>query len=211
MNLEYAAKGYLYREETEASAAYEKVLPGDVCPWAALDRIGGRTLVWNQPLNHNFDDRDFWTSSGPQVKEEKGVLTQTPSNENQIIAASPRGAAIGFTIGHICAIAVDYKASHDMRPVQINSGTTWHYTNAIKDNRWHKSILIVTMEVNVLEEYGLRFGQSTAKEGFSSASIKNPMILDLTQMFGAGNEPTAEEFRAMFPADYYRYGVQYAE
>ncbi len=204
-NLEYAAKGYLYREETDASATYEKVLPGDVCPWATLDKIGGRTLAWSQLLNHNFDDRDFWKSSGPQVEEVNGVLTQTPSNENQIMAASPREAAIGFTIGHIYAIAVDYKTGHDMRPVQINSGTTWHYTNAIKDNRWHKSILIVALEVDVLEEYGLRFGQSTAKEGFSSTSVKNPMIFDLTQMFGAGNEPTAEQFSAMFPADYYPY------
>ena len=32
------------------------------------------------------------------------------------------------------------------------------------------------------------------------------MIIDLTQMFGEGNEPaTAEEFRAMFPLDYYEY------
>ena len=34
-----------------------------------------------------------------------------------------------------------------------------------------------------------------------------PLLIDLTLMFGAGNEPaTADEFAAMFPLDYYAYG-----
>lgn len=33
-------------------------------------------------------------------------------------------------------------------------------------------------------------------------------IFDITQMFGAGNEPsTPKEFEAMFPADYYPYNA----
>lgn len=37
-------------------------------------------------------------------------------------------------------------------------------------------------------------------------TFSNRQIFDLTQMFGAGNEPsTVEEFEAMFPADYYPY------
>ena len=33
-----------------------------------------------------------------------------------------------------------------------------------------------------------------------------PMIIDLTQMFGAGNEPTSvAQFKSMFPLDYYEY------
>ena len=31
------------------------------------------------------------------------------------------------------------------------------------------------------------------------------MLFDLTQMFGAGNEPTVDEFKALFPHDYYPY------
>lgn len=41
-----------------------------------------------------------------------------------------------------------------------------------------------------------------------SINVKNVCLFDLTAMFGAGNEPTAEEFRAMFPADYYPYSEQ---
>lgn len=36
--------------------------------------------------------------------------------------------------------------------------------------------------------------------------IRNVVMVDLTQMFGAGNEPTTvAEFKAMFPNDYYEY------
>lgn len=34
---------------------------------------------------------------------------------------------------------------------------------------------------------------------------RNVNLFNLTAMFGAGNEPTLEEFRAMFPKDYYPY------
>lgn len=38
--------------------------------------------------------------------------------------------------------------------------------------------------------------------------VFKPQLFDLTQMFGAGNEPsTPEEFRAMFPEDYYSYNA----
>lgn len=41
-----------------------------------------------------------------------------------------------------------------------------------------------------------------------SIEWKNLQIFDLTQMFGAGNEPaTVAEFRAMFPDDYYPYNA----
>ena len=40
-----------------------------------------------------------------------------------------------------------------------------------------------------------------------SYRVGNVKVIDLTQMFGAGNEPTIEEFEAMFPASYYPYNA----
>lgn len=60
-------------------------------------------------------------------------------------------------------------------------------------------------------------GSGTNRSGFIkysdsskvlSIEWKNLQIFDLTQMFGAGNEPVApSEFRAMFPDDYYPYNA----
>ena len=48
--------------------------------------------------------------------------------------------------------------------------------------------------------YGIEIGNGTV---FNNLTIDIPIIVDLTLCFGAGNEPTIEEFRAMFPNDYY--------
>lgn len=56
-------------------------------------------------------------------------------------------------------------------------------------------------------------GESTGLAGFKTGTVFNSvkivvMVMDLTQMFGAGNEPaTVAEFRAMFPDDYYPYNA----
>ncbi len=42
-------------------------------------------------------------------------------------------------------------------------------------------------------------------EGDRPELIFTPQFFDLTMMFGDGNEPTIEQFHAMFPADYYPY------
>lgn len=43
-----------------------------------------------------------------------------------------------------------------------------------------------------------------AKQG-ATCSISDVMLIDLTRMFGAGNEPTAAEFEEMYPETYYAY------
>lgn len=56
-------------------------------------------------------------------------------------------------------------------------------------------------------------GKYTGLAGFETGTVFNNvkvavMVMDLTQMFGAGNEPaTVAEFRAMFPDDYYPYNA----
>lgn len=45
------------------------------------------------------------------------------------------------------------------------------------------------------------------KEGGYVNSEVDPFIIDLTLMFGAGNEPTAEQFERMFPSESYPYNA----
>ena len=49
--------------------------------------------------------------------------------------------------------------------------------------------------------------RSDANTTYNNATI-TPQLIDLTEMFGAGNEPsTVEEFKALFPNDYYAYNT----
>lgn len=191
-NLEYAAKGYLYREETEASAAYEKVLPGDVCPWAALDKIGGRTLVWNQLVE--FDR--------PAGSVEANGLVITTNEDGSILI---NGTAAKETF---CDFG---KATYQPGHVYLYLGTP----TGGNSNTWRFGQRNYSRYAG---ENGLRepwnFTQNTyvgtltiaVAEGAECRNVLfKPQIYDLTTMFGAGNEPTIEQFCAMFPADYYPY------
>ena len=46
----------------------------------------------------------------------------------------------------------------------------------------------------------LAYPNATIENGYAT-----PLVYDLTQMFGAGNEPTIAEFNALFPNSYYEY------
>ena len=70
------------------------------------------------------------------------------------------------------------------------------------------------VDTTVNSQYGL--GKATAAKKFYFNILNGSVvdetvkcqIIDLTQMFGAGNEPTTvEEFRALFPKDYYPYNA----
>ena len=61
-------------------------------------------------------------------------------------------------------------------------------------------------EVAACKESGNALVQLYSPNQTSYQIVKNSfMLIDLTLLFGAGNEPTAEQFEAMFPAESYPY------
>lgn len=70
------------------------------------------------------------------------------------------------------------------------------------------SVTTQTKEIKICTTRGtqLRFLIIIQKGATFNNTVTTPKLVDLTKMFGAGNEPsTPEEFEAMFPADYYEY------
>lgn len=61
------------------------------------------------------------------------------------------------------------------------------------------------LEVKTLTVQTFKNVYAPVKEGLAVNAEIDPFIIDLTLMFGAGNEPTAEQFERMFPADSYPY------
>lgn len=58
-----------------------------------------------------------------------------------------------------------------------------------------------TEAVNIV--VGIEWNTASKLPTFNNLTVNLPIITDLTTCFGAGNEPTIEEFRAMFPNDSY--------
>ena len=212
VNLEYAARGYLYREETDAELAYEKTVPDDVTPWITLDRIGGRTLVWNQGVR--------------ETANASGVQGNVVNNSTIYYAPSSEEYTTPMIAGHVyfcCArveVDTDYilKESDQYGAFGVGFGDRYYTTDVtqhIPCASDHVGTLMFTATTSQTEKYNsprvfLRLWtllDTTAAAGtYINLSMTQQMVIDLTVMFGAGNEPsTAAEFRAMFPDAYYPY------
>lgn len=75
----------------------------------------------------------------------------------------------------------------------------------ITPNTWN-AFSKVTRTTNTFTDFAFYWSMNTNYAVGDSVKLRNVYIVDLTLMFGAGNEPsTVEEFESMFPASYYPY------
>jgi hypothetical protein len=79
----------------------------------------------------------------------------------------------------------------------LTANDTWVKLSRIATGRASTSQYLI-----YVNESGVSFANG------DTISYRNYMVVDLTRMFGAGNEPaTVAEFEAMFPDDYYPYNA----
>ena len=177
-------RGISYQFETDAEKAYQK----DVSSGAKLanvKRIGGRTIVWNQLVPDEQINISTTLSSDVSVNTWGSYIT-TINNliENHTVYAycSTSSAKVTVAWGE-----------------QTNSFITG---KGVVETNDVSGIYTITKTTTGSGGIHWRF-LAGAEAGTYTASIN---LVDLTRMFGAGNEPeTVEEFKSMFPSDYYEY------
>lgn len=195
--------------ESVATEFTERITGGSVNVGAGgsafLERIKGRTVVWNQLVkNPNFinDTYDQWT---------KSTLVEA-SFQDRILTISPTSGAI--FLSQPCAIIETHKYFIRFRASFVGNNvpascfvfggnTTQIVANTKLDGVMKECKYIITSLYN-----NSVFGFSVFPPGDSLSIDCNygVTIQDLTLMFGAGNEPsTAEEFEALYPGPYYDY------
>ena len=187
-NIKAKAEGKLYRTETVEAEAYTVDVPSSVSPYAEVQRIGGKSVVWNQ-LRQSYNIGTNYgitvSSNGNGTINVQGTATSTP-NFNQ------------FPITKTMYFKRDGRKYFITSNLNIPNGfgIAGYDTGGTKDfifsesigSIWHNSIYIKVTEGDVLD--------------ISNLAIN---IIDLTQMFGSGNEPTIEECRKIFSDDIYPY------
>lgn len=82
----------------------------------------------------------------------------------------------------------------------------WSHTEE-GDNRAYSVVNPKVIDFNYTTELLGYFRIRIAKNVIVDNLQARPIIIDLTAMFGAGKEPTVEQFRKMFPCDYYPYNA----
>lgn len=184
--------GISYRFETDSEKAYQKRIPSGA-KLASVDKVGGKTIVMNQLIDPSKRDVQ---------KIEFDESTKHFKYENwSDIGSKYICRNINIIKGHKYYIYATDKARYTI---------TYFYGEGMKEilskdtdaESVIKKILIATGSgVNNL--YFNRYNATSENVSYFDGCIN---LIDLTKMFGSGNEPTTpEEFEAMFPNDYYPY------
>ena len=204
-------QGISYQFETDAEKAYQKDIPSGA-KLVSVKKIGGRTVVWNQLATNIISNWNFESMNSVNLKEEDGCMSATINvgsvhilweryNPNRFIPMV--GHKYYVTIG----VLVPKKAY-----VSYEALGTKLSTETIEANIWttYSNIISPSIGNNSSRPFDILLSQSGSSvfEPGDKFMFKNIMAIDLTQMFGAGNEPsTPEEFEALFPKDYYPYNA----
>lgn len=183
-------KGQTYDILPEDGEAASRTAPSGA-KYVSVDKVGGKSLVWNQ-LYDRTKPTDGENNGITFSRQEDGSFVATGKNNDGTM--SYVYSKINVTAGHI------------------------YFSKSIKLGDVGKSYLAgVTIGSNAYDR-GKGALATASQTGIASfvvqmfekgAEAKNevvrPRVFDLTLMFGAGNEPTAEQFEAMFPAESYPY------
>ena len=151
-------------------------------------------ITWNQNAEGSFEQpfSNYWNKARCTTSISNSVITCTTTST----AAAGICPKITPVSGHKYIYMLDWNAPNGIT-IQVNppgrmnvSGDgTWHHYEKLFKYPTTSSNLYITIAAPVGTMY----------------MLKNIMLFDLTVMFGAENEPTLEEFKMMFPNDYYPY------
>lgn len=171
---------------------------------------------WNQLVNNgNFESTSGWTIaySGPTRTAANNVLTLTCGTTNnhrpQVYHTVSVEANHKIYYTYTKRVTTSSPASQRNAFLYSSGGSQYIPTTSSNDSvysDWRKVSGVVTTTRAYTRIYIGRMGASSAplNQG-DKVELKNVMLIDLTDIYGAGNEPTAAQFEAENPADYYDY------
>lgn len=192
-------KGQTYDILPEEGEAASRTAPSGA-KYVSVDKVGGKSIVWNQLFNVH----ETKTSDRLQIVSDGQTITMSGnSGSNEWLSVIP---AIGeFTAlnarnhRYLYNIFVAENSSTE----QINFGyLNRGFVANIPANYTGKVNFVCTV-TNPDAGRSIGFSRLQPNTDYNVRIVVS--AYDLTLMFGAGKEPTAEQFGAMFPAESYPY------
>lgn len=165
---------------------------------ASIDRIKGKTLVWNQIYQRGPN------ISGVVWQGGKCTINRTFATTANYYDNTSSGAIYGsFIVGHKYYIRLFHSSGITGSGSIILNGFSSAGTGLTLNNK-ESSYRNILVKKTTAYPTVWTFNAGAICENFVVALE----FIDLTQMFGAGNEPsTVAEFEALFPEDYYPYNA----
>ena len=184
---------------------------------AVIRRIKGNTSVWGQLLGEmNADNWVSYSSANTSIvyNDESCTLTLLNSDAVNPYQISCKHALTNSVIvGHkyLCAFECKTSIAPSLTAgafsVEMGGGAHVMSPSITTAERW----TIVSGLINpsgVKVNFLIRPPWEYINKGVvgDNFSVRNVQLFDLTQIFGAGNEPTTiEEFKKLYPESYYSY------
>lgn len=202
-------QGISYQFETDAEKAYQKDIPSGA-KLVSVKKIGGRTIVWNQLATNIVSNWNFESSNSATVIEEEDYMSSTiKKSSSHILWERYNNNRFAPILGQKYYVTINVFLP---KKANVHYRTYGYETSgkSIEANIWYTYSDIISPQKG--DDSGRPFSiifspyNDNTFESGDKFMFKNIMVFDLTQMFGAGNEPsTPEEFEALFPEDYYPY------
>ena len=183
--------------------------PGNIRPITGFtglnawdDPVYGGTIEWNQLVaNGNFVNTNGWNKNNGTISASSNKLTfeATAKSTYQYI-------------NHACSMLANHKilmtaevTLSQAEKVGFGDGSGIVTTVNCTANTKSKIQYIYTPSANRSAFY-IYPGRNAGLEVGATMIVENVMAFDLTEMFGAGNEPSAiNSFITLFPKSYYEY------
>lgn len=176
---------------------------------ARVESVQGAAVVWNQFVeNGNFASTSGWVGDNCTISASDNVGTITIGS----MSTTPNINRLDITPenGHTYYMSVEVNPTETMAAAALAISSSI-YKARMTDipTGWHKiSGIVTTGSDSLLNRTMLYLNYGTGDNTGKTVSVRNYMTIDLTQMFGAGNEPaTVAEFERMFPEAYYPYSA----
>lgn len=193
-------KGITHRYETDSETAYSKDVPSGA-KVMDVKLIGGKSVVGNQMLRHDVF-----------IDGESNGITLTNNNDGSITLSgvyteddyfyslkNNHGMSLTARHQYLCMLK-------GFKHATFYDGS-WRYFAGYKSSSG-----FLNNAYNITTSENGQIGTSvlairSIESGTVISETVYPQLVDLTQMFGAGNEPTLEQCREIFANDYYPYNA----
>lgn len=174
------------------------------------DPAYGGFINWRQSVeNGDFATNSGWAARYGTVSIADGIATVTASSAGteRGLTYNGAGASSYTTLGHKYFISSEVLSPID-GDVRIAMSGAYYVAASVTANVWVKCSVIWTQTTGAAVYFRPTFYIAQSVTQGSEIKYKNAQAFDLTEIFGAGNEPsTVAEFESLFPNDYYAYSA----
>lgn len=197
-------KGQTYDILTEDGEAASRTAPSGA-KYVSVDKVGGKSLVWNQLFNMNHKK----SVDGGQFEinfESQTVTINGNSGNNAWLSVIPDdGEFKALNVkNHQYIYVISVVENQSAESVTFGWLNRARHSTSIPANYTGRANFVCTV---TKPEEGKSIGFSGLQPNTDYALKIVLTACDLTLLFGAGNEPTTEQFERMFPSESYPYNA----